>query len=87
VNPGQIQRLQPEGHGLLSQSNRRLHARRRPLLQVPLQSRLVTSRQRGQLAFHDVFQFRAAMLFSMVYPAVARNPIPLQSLTVSLIKL
>ena len=48
VNPGQVQRLQPQGHGLASQLLRRLQARPRTLLQVSAQRRLIASRQPGQ---------------------------------------
>jgi hypothetical protein len=53
VNPGQVQRLQIEGRrGLASQSQRRLQAGPRALLQVLVQRRLIAPRERVQLAVH-----------------------------------
>ena len=46
VDQGQVQRLQPQGHRLASQSQRRLQARRRPLLKVLAQRRLIGPQQR-----------------------------------------
>ena len=44
VNPGQVQRLQSDGHGPASQTLRRLQARLWTLLQVFSQRRLILAR-------------------------------------------
>lgn len=59
VNPNQIQHLHSEGRSLLSQSMRPLHLQRWFLAQMFLQGGFVPSRQREQLTFHAVFEWRA----------------------------
>ena len=59
VNPGQFQRLQPEGERLAPEFQRGLQARAWPLRQMFFQGRRISLRQAVQLTLHDVCRLHA----------------------------